>query len=106
MADYTMSSGNVFKDLGLPHPDERFAKAKLAYRINCFIAEKGLTQKEAASFLGISRAKMTALRNGRLNTFTIDQLFSLLGKLDHHIEIRVIPKETSHTEETITVAVV
>ena len=29
MADYTLSSGNVFKDLGLPNPDERFAKAKL-----------------------------------------------------------------------------
>ncbi len=106
MADYTLSSGNIFKDLGFPHPDEELAKVKLASKINRLIEDKGLTQKEAASFLGISRAKMTALRNGRLNAFTIDLLFSLLGKLDHHIEICVIPKETSHTEETITVAVV
>ena len=100
------------KESSFPSSDNKKCKEvcetcpKLAYRINCFIAEKGLTQKEAASFLGISRAKMTALRNGRLNTFSIDLLFALLGKLDHHIEIRVIPKETSHTEETITVAVV
>ena len=106
MADYTLSSGNIFKDLGFPHPDEELAKVKLASKINRLIEDKGLTQKETAEFLGMSRAQMTALRNGRLGTFSIDLLFSLLGKLDHHIEIRVIPKETSHTEETITVAVV
>ena len=86
MADYTLSSGNVFKDLGLPSPDERLAKAKLAYKINRLIANQGMTQKDAADFLGISRSKMTALRNGRLQNFTIDHLVSLLGKLDPHIE--------------------
>jgi len=104
MADYTLSSGNVFKDLGLPNPDERLAKAKMAYKINHLIADKGMTQKEAAKFLGISRSKMTELRNGRLKGFTIDILFSLLGKLDQHIEIRVSPKSNHRTQETINVA--
>lgn len=54
MADYTRSSGNVFKDLGLPSSDERLAKAKLAYKINRLIADRGMTQKKAADFLGIS----------------------------------------------------
>ena len=85
MVDYTLSSGNVFKDLGLPSPDERLAKAKLAYKINRLIADQRITQKDAANFLGISRSKMTALRNGRLKNFTIDHLVSLLGKLDPHI---------------------
>ena len=86
MADYTVSSGNVFKDLGLPSPNERLAKAKLAYEINRFIADKGMTQKAAADFLGISRSKMTALRNGRLKNFTLDDLFALMEKLGYHIE--------------------
>ena len=86
MADYTVSSGNVFKDLGLPRPDERLAKAKLAYEINRFIANKGITQKAAADFLGISRSKMTALRNGRLKSFTLEDLFALMKKLGYHIE--------------------
>ena len=106
MADYTHSSGNVFKDLGLPDPDERLAKAKLAYKINRLIADRGITQKEAADFLQLSRSKMTDLRNGRLNSFTIDNLFSLLGKLDHHIEIRVRPKSTQETQATINVALI
>ena len=87
MADYTLSSGNVFQDLGLPSPDERLAKAKLAYKINHLIANQRMTQKAAADCLGISRSKMTALRNGRLKNFTIDYLASLLGKLDPHIEL-------------------
>lgn len=104
MTDYTRSSGNVFKDLGLPSPDERLAKAKLAYKINRLIADRGMTQKEAANFLGIRRPKMVDLRNGRLQSFTIDFLFSLLGKLDQCIEIRVRPK--SDTQGTIEVALI
>lgn len=84
MAEYTISSGNIFKDLGFPNPDEELAKVKLASKINRLIADQGMTQKEAAQFLEISRSKMTALRNGRLGNFSIDLLFALLGKLDHH----------------------
>ena len=83
MADYTISSGNIFKDLGFPNPDEALAKVKLASKINRLIADQGMTQKEASEFLGISKSKMTSLRNGRLGQFSIDLLFSLLGKLDY-----------------------
>ena len=86
MADYTLSSGNVFKDLGLPSPNERLAKAKLAYKINRLIANQGITQKDAADFLGISRSKMTALRNGRLKNFTIDYLVSLLRRMNSDLQ--------------------
>ncbi len=50
MAEFTLSSGNVFKDLGLLNPDERLAKAKLAHEINSLIADQGMTQKKAADF--------------------------------------------------------
>ena len=96
MANHTVSSGNVFKDLGLSSPDERLAKAKLAYKINRCIAEREMTQKAAAGFLGISRSKMTALRNGRLESFTIDFLFSLMEKLDHHTEHNIQDDDTLH----------
>ena len=86
MADYTLSSGNVFKDLGLPSPDERLAKAKLAYKINRLIADQRITQKDAANFLGISRSKMTALRNGQLKNFTIDHLVSLFRSMNSDLQ--------------------
>ena len=86
MADYTLSSGNVFKDLGLPSPDERLAKAKLAYKINRLIADQGMAQRNATDVLGISRSKMTALRNGRLQNFTIDHLVSLFRRMDSDLQ--------------------
>lgn len=91
MADYTLSSGNVFKDLELPSPNERLAKAKLAYKINRLIADHGMTQEKAAQSLGISRSKMTDLRNGRLGKFSMDLLLALFRKLNHHLQIQEIP---------------
>ena len=88
MADYTLSSGNVFKDLGLPEPEEKLAKAELVHKINCLITAQGMTQKDASAFLGISRYKMTRLRNGRLNNFTIEHLTYLLEMLELHIKRR------------------
>lgn len=102
MTNYTVSSGNVFKDLGLPAPDERLAKAKLAYKINHFIADQGMTQKAAADFLGISRAKMTDLRNGRLQNFTLKRLFSLMEKLGHHIE-HSAQDDTPHLSKSVLI---
>ena len=86
MADYTPSSGNVFKDLELPAPEERLEKAKLAYKINRLIADRGMTQKAAADFLRMHRSKMSDLRNGRLQDFTINGLSFLLKKLEHGSE--------------------
>jgi predicted XRE-type DNA-binding protein len=65
MVEYTVSSGNIFKDLGFENPDEELAKVKLASKINRLLADKSMTQKETADFWGISRKKMTYLRNGR-----------------------------------------
>ena len=73
--------------MGFPNPDEELAQVKLASKINRLIADQGLTKKEAPEFLGISRSKMTSLRNSRLGKLSIDLLFSLLDKLDHYAVI-------------------
>ncbi len=91
MADYTLSSGNVFKDLELSSPNERLAKAKLAHKINRLIADHRMTQEEVAQSLGISRSKMKDLKNGRLGKFSMDLLLALLRKLNHHLQIQEIP---------------
>ena len=87
MTDYTTSSGNVFKDLDLPSPDERLVKAKLAYKINRLITDRGITQKEAADLLQMRKSKMANLRNGRLQGFTVNYLSALLEKLEHQVEL-------------------
>jgi predicted XRE-type DNA-binding protein len=39
--DYTVSSGNVFADLGVADPDEADTKAELAFQINSLIESRG-----------------------------------------------------------------
>ena len=48
-----------------------------------------MTQKDAANCLEISRYKMTQLRNGRLKSFTVDDLGSLLEKLECHSQLNM-----------------
>jgi predicted XRE-type DNA-binding protein len=98
MKDHVVSSGNVFKDMGLPNSEERLAKAKLAAIINRIIEEKGLSQKEAAKLLGINQPKISAIRNGRLNGFSIERLFHFLELLDQHIEITITHKSKAKTK--------
>ncbi len=90
--NYTKSSGNVFKDIGLADPDERLAKAKLVMRINALIEQANLKQTEAAKILKINQPKVSALMNGRLNGFSIERLIHFLNLLDQDVKIVVTPK--------------
>jgi predicted XRE-type DNA-binding protein len=47
------SSGNVFSDLGLPDPEERLLKAKLATEISGLIEQTGWTQSQAHKHVGL-----------------------------------------------------
>ena len=91
-ANYTIGSGNVFKDLGFDRPDEELAKSDLAIQISKIIQQKGWTQKKTAGILGIDQPKVSALKNGRLGGFSIERLLSFLRALDRDIDIVVRPK--------------
>ncbi len=62
--DYEISSGNVFKDLGLPDAEELDMKAGLAIHIGQLIRRRGLTQNQAASILGVDQPRVCALMRG------------------------------------------
>ena len=91
-ANYTVGSGNVFKDLGFDRPEEKLAKSDLAIQISKIIQQKGWTQKKAAGILGIDQPKVSALKNGRLGGFSIERLLSFLRALDRDIDIVGRPK--------------
>ncbi len=52
---------NIFEDLRLPDAEELNAKAQIAYRICDILQERKLSQKEAATVLGIDQPKVSAL---------------------------------------------
>ncbi len=49
-------SGNVFADLGLPHPRQELLRAYLALQIYKTVNDRGLTHAKASEVLGIKQA--------------------------------------------------
>jgi len=84
-------SGNVFADLGIAQPELALVKAQLVQRIRDGIAEKNLTQTQAAKLLGLDQPKVSALVRGRTSGYSTDRLFRFLNLLGQQIDITIRP---------------
>jgi predicted XRE-type DNA-binding protein len=104
--EYTVGSGNVFADLELPDPEERLAKAKLAYQISKLVESCGWTHAEAAKALDLEPPDVSALLGGRLAEFSLERLFRFLNALDQDVEIRIRPNPSRERPAGVTVAAV
>ena len=102
--EYTRGSGNVFADMGLPNPEKRLVKSKLARLINQTIDHKGWTQQQTAEALGITQPKVSDMSRGKLKHFSVERLMEFLAKLDHHVTITVQDKEEIYPPQEIAIA--
>jgi predicted XRE-type DNA-binding protein len=102
--DYTVSSGNVFADFGLPNPEEALAKAELAHKIIVLIRKRGLTQVQAAKLLGVDQPKVSALLRGHLTGFSLERLMRFLLRLGQDIKITVQESQSSQLPARVLVA--
>jgi predicted XRE-type DNA-binding protein len=100
----TRGSGNVFADLGLSNPEERLAKAELAYAISRVIRERGLTQREAAKLMDVDQPKVSHILRGRLADFSTERLMGFLTSLGRDIEIVVKMPPKSRKKGRLRVA--
>ena len=103
---FEVSSGNVFKDLGLPNPDLRKAKAQLARQINAILTSKRWNQTTAAERLGTAQPTISLLSRGKLASITYDKLISWLLMLRQDVTISVTPAhKKAHIEVALALAV-
>lgn len=75
------SSGNIFADIGLPDAAEADTKVRLAVKINALIAAQRLNQVTAAARLEINQPQISAVKNYRLERFSVELLMSFLRAL-------------------------
>ncbi len=87
-ATITRGTGNVFSDLGYADAEERQIKLRLAFAINEVIGRQRLTVAAAAEKLGLSRPKVSALTNYKLDGFSVERSITLLTTLDRDIVFR------------------
>jgi predicted XRE-type DNA-binding protein len=102
-ATITRGSTNVFEDLGYPDAAERQAKLRLAYALNQVLEHRGLTQTAAATLLGLSQPKVSALRNYKLTGFSVERLMTFLTALGQDVQIVIKDKPRSRSSARITV---
>jgi predicted XRE-type DNA-binding protein len=102
--DYSVGSGNVFADIGMPQAEEALAKAELAQKIIEILQARHLTQVEAAELLHVDQPKISALTRGRLSGFSIDRLLRFLILLGHDVEIIIKSRPRSRSIARLLVA--
>jgi predicted XRE-type DNA-binding protein len=90
---YEKSSGNVFKDLGLPNAEEHLVKAKLVWKINEIMKKRGLKQVDAAKLFGVRQPDVSKMLRGEFRQFSVERLLRFLVALDQDVEIIVKPHQ-------------
>ena len=94
MDHFVESSGNIFEDLGFEDADERSLKAFLAMKVNSILEHRHITQVDAGEILDIPQPKVSNLKNGKLDSFSVERLLGFMLKLNRNVEIK-ISKNTS-----------
>ena len=88
---YETGSGNVFKDLGLPNPEEHFVKAQLVYKIDTIMKQRGMKQVEAAALFSVRQPDISKMLRGDFRQFSVERLLRFLVALDQDVDIVVKP---------------
>jgi predicted XRE-type DNA-binding protein len=81
------SSGNIFADIGFANDQEMLVKANLALKISEIIAQRRLTQMEAALVLGMPQPKLSKLLRGQFHGVSETKMLECLNKLGRDIQI-------------------
>jgi predicted XRE-type DNA-binding protein len=84
--EFEVGSGNVFADLGFPDASVLDIKVRL-------INARRLSQVAAAKFLKINQPKISALKNYKIDGFSVERLMNFLLVLGQDVEIRIKPNE-------------
>lgn len=87
-----VGTDNVFTDLGFPDAAELDIKVRLAVEIVRLINAQRLSQIAAASLLKINQPKVSALKNYKLDGFSVERLMTFLLALGQDLEIRIKPR--------------
>ena len=98
---FEKGSDNVFQDLDLPDAEELFLKAKLGFKVFQIIEKRKLTQTEAAKILGVKQPEISRLKQGKFNHYGVERLMTFLNRLNHDVEIRIIPSEDREGQQRV-----
>jgi predicted XRE-type DNA-binding protein len=82
---------NVFAQLGFSSGEAENLKVRssLMTQLTTLIAERGMTQEEAAQMLGVTQPRISDLKRGKLERFSIDMLILMLTAAGAEVRVSV-----------------
>ena len=85
------STGKVFRDLGFAAKEAESLRlrAELMAEVSRLIQTRKLTQRSAASLLGVTQPRISDLIRGKIDLFSIDTLVNMLARAGMRIQLRV-----------------
>jgi predicted XRE-type DNA-binding protein len=98
------SSGNVFKDIGIPNAEEHLIKAQLVFKIDTIMKDRGLKQVEAADLFGIRQPDISKMLRGEFRQFSVERLLRFLVALDQDVEIVIKPHRNRNNAPALHVS--
>ncbi|WP_435101068.1 helix-turn-helix domain-containing protein [Arhodomonas sp. AD133] len=65
-------------------------RAELMTQIREYVESLNVTQKEAATRLGLTQPRLNDLLRGRLDRFSLDMLVNVLARAGKHVNVTVV----------------
>jgi predicted XRE-type DNA-binding protein len=91
----TSRANNVFLDLGFNEVEAENLRVRSHLMIELVDRIEGRTQVEAAHRLGVSQPRVSHLRAGKINLFTIDALVNMLAAVGVTVRLSVTRRRST-----------
>jgi predicted XRE-type DNA-binding protein len=88
----TPPGANLFADLGIEpiEAESLYVRSKLMYAILHIMRDRGLKQKDAARLFGVSQPRISDVKRGKMDAFTIDSLVDMLAHAGMRVKVDVV----------------
>jgi predicted XRE-type DNA-binding protein len=83
----TNRNTNVFRDLGFNRHEAENLRVRSDLMIELVERIEGMRQIEAAKLLGVSQPRISHLRAGKIDLFTIDALVNMLSRAGVQVKL-------------------
>lgn len=87
--NFSMSSGNVFVDLGFDPAEATvlLMRADLMSDLRLYIKKHKLTRSDAAKRLGIAQSRVSDLVRGKWDKFSLEMLITLEARIGRTVRV-------------------
>ena len=93
----TGKAGNVFRDLGFDKEESAnlLIRSKLMIEVMKYIQREKITQQEAAKRFGVKQPRISDLKRGKIELFSVDTLIAMLARVGVEVAVRVVKRKAA-----------